>query len=212
MVAPVSGEQRLTKAKLLEFLRRLGNSARKPGACFLTGGSCAVLLGWRETTIDVHLKFDPEPPGVFDAIPALKRALAINVELASPAEFPPPLEGWRERSLYIGTFGCLQVFHYDFASQALSKLERGHVKDLEDVSEILRRRLATREEVLAHAEAIRLQLKRYPAVDEEIVRAASEKLPGRAIRCMTTCQAARFSTRDCGICRRAFAAWRPCSC
>ena len=45
----------LTKAKLLEFLHRLGNSARSSGACFITGGSSAVLDGWRESTIDVDL-------------------------------------------------------------------------------------------------------------------------------------------------------------
>jgi hypothetical protein len=124
-------------------------------------------LGWRETTIDVDLKFDPEPVGVFDAIPALKRDLLINVELASPADFIPPLVDWRERSPSIGKFGKLRVYHYDFLSQALSKLERGHVKDLLDVTEILRRKLATAEALLTHVEAIRPQLRRYPAVDEE---------------------------------------------
>jgi hypothetical protein len=46
-------------------------------------------LGWRDSTIDVDLSFDPEPDGVFDAIPALKRELSINVELASPLDFIP---------------------------------------------------------------------------------------------------------------------------
>ncbi len=159
--------EKLTKEKLLSFLARLGASARTPGVCFITGGSSAILLGWRETTIDVDLKFDPEPAGVFDAIPALKRELSINVELASPADFLPPLADWRARSRSIGSFGKLQVCHYDFLSQALSKLERGHVKDLLDATEMLRRRLVTAEGLLTHAEAIRPQLKRYPAVDEE---------------------------------------------
>src|SRR5439155_15992777 len=108
-----------------------------------------------------------EPGGVFDAIPALKRELSINVELAAPSDFIPPLADWRERSQWIGQFGKLQVYHYDFLSQALSKLERGHAKDLLDVTEMLRRRLVTAEALLTHAEAIRSQLKRYPAVDEE---------------------------------------------
>jgi len=159
--------EKLTKAKLLEFLARLGASARTPGACFITGGGSAILLGWRETTIDVDLRFDPEPAGVFDAIPVLKRELSINVELASPADFIPPLADWRERSRSIGEFGKLAVYHYDFLSQALSKLERGHAKDLLDVSEMLRRRLVTPKDLLSHAQAIRPQLKRYPAVDEE---------------------------------------------
>ena len=163
----VNGDPNLTKEKLLMFLDRLGASARSPGACFITGGGSALLLGWRETTIDIDLKFDPEPAGVFDAIPGLKRALHINVELAAPSDFLPPLEQWRERSRFIGKYGLVEVYHYDFLSQALSKLERGHVKDLLDVTEMLRRKLATPEELLAHAEAIRSEIKRYPAVDEE---------------------------------------------
>jgi hypothetical protein len=163
----MNGEQNLTKEKLLKFLDRLGASASTPGACFITGGGTALLLGWRETTIDIDLKFDPEPAGVFDAIPELKRALHINVELAAPSDFLPPLNQWRERSRFIGKYGQLETYHYDFVSQALSKLERGHDKDLLDVNEMLRLKLVTPEELLAHAEAIRPALRRYPAVDEE---------------------------------------------
>ena len=175
----MNGDQNLTKDKLLKFLERLGASARAPGACFITGGGSALLLGWRDTTIDIDLKFDPEPAGVFDAIPGLKRALHINVELAAPSDFLPPLKQWRERSKFIGKYGQLEVYHYDFLSQALSKLERGHAKDLLDVTEMLRRKLATPEELLAHAEAIRPEIKRYPAVDEEsFVRRVKEFLGG----------------------------------
>jgi hypothetical protein len=175
----MNGDQNLTKVKLVQFLERLGASARAPGTCFITGGGSALLLGWRDTTIDIDLKFDPEPAGVFDAIPGLKRSLQINVELAAPSDFLPPLKQWRERSRFIGKFGQLEVYHYDFHSQALSKLERGHAKDLLDVTEMLRRRLVTPEELLAHAEAIRPEIKRYPAVDEEsFVRRVKEFLGG----------------------------------
>ena len=125
------------------------------------------MVGWRETTIDVDLKFDPEPAGVFEAIPALKRALHINVELACPSDFLPALDQWRERSRFIDKFGQLEVFHYDFLSQALSKLERGHAKDLLDVTEMVRRKLVTADELLVQAEAIRPRLIRYPGVDED---------------------------------------------
>jgi hypothetical protein len=175
----MNGGPNLTKDKLLQFLERLGASARAPGTCFITGGGSALLLGWRDTTIDLDLKFDPEPAGVFDAIPGLKRALRINVELAAPSDFLPPLGQWRERSRFIGKFGLLEVYHYDFLSQALSKLERGHAKDLLDVTEMLRRKLVTPQALLDHAEAIRPQLKRYPAVDEEsFVRRVKEFVGG----------------------------------
>lgn len=175
----MNGDRNVTKEKLLTFLDRLGASARAPGTCFITGGGSALLLGWRDSTIDIDLKFDPEPPGVFDAIPGLKRSLHINVELAAPSDFLPPLKQWRERSRFIGKYGPLEVYHYDFVSQALSKLEREHGKDLIDVTEMLRRKLVMPDELLAHAEAIRPEIKRYPAVDEEsFVRRVKEFLGG----------------------------------
>ena len=162
----MSSDPTLTKEKLLRFLDRLGARARTPGACFITGGGSALLVGWRETTIDLDLRFDPEPVGVFEAIPELKRELQMHVELAAPSDFLPPLRDWRERSRFIGKYGALEVYHYDFVSQALSKLERGHAKDLLDVTEMLRRGLVTAAELRLHAEAIRPAMYRYPALDE----------------------------------------------
>jgi hypothetical protein len=163
----LTDDRLLTVAKLRMFFERLGASAHGPGACFITGGSSAILFGWRATAITVELKFDSEPAGVFDAIPTLKRELGINVKLACPSDFLPPLPGWRDRCRPIGTFGKLEIFHYDFASQALAKISRGHGKDLSDVNAMLRAGLVTKEQLLAEAEAIRPQLKRYPALDEE---------------------------------------------
>jgi hypothetical protein len=117
---------------------------------------------------------------VFEAIPKIKRDLIINVELAAPSDFLPPLPGWRERSRWVGTFGGLQVFHYDFVSQALAKIERGHSRDVLDVDEMLRRGLVKREELLANAEAIRPGLHRYPAIDEDSFIAAVKQFLERS--------------------------------
>ncbi len=42
--------------------------ARAGGRIYLTGGATAVLYGWREMTININLKPDPEPPGLFEAL------------------------------------------------------------------------------------------------------------------------------------------------
>ena len=47
----------------------------------------------RDATIDVDLKLDPEPRGIFDAIVCAKNALEVNLELASPDDFMPALSG-----------------------------------------------------------------------------------------------------------------------
>ena len=76
-------------------MEAFGREATGPGRVYLTGGSTAVLEGWREATVDVDLKLDPEPAGAFEAIAHLKDTLDINVELAAPDQFVPPLPGWQ---------------------------------------------------------------------------------------------------------------------
>jgi len=156
--------------RVRKFMKRLAEETRGAGDVFLTGGSSAVLLGWRKTTLDVDLELDPEPPGAFDAISRLKDELEINVELASPAHFIPTLPGWRERSRPIGVHGAIRFWHYDFYAQALSKIERGHAQDLGDVREMLNRKLVEPKELRCLFEAIVGKLKRYPAIDPDAFR------------------------------------------
>ena len=44
-----------TKERTLALLKHLGNHAKGPGRVYLTGGSTAVLIGWRKNTMDVDL-------------------------------------------------------------------------------------------------------------------------------------------------------------
>lgn len=111
----------------------LGKAVSGPGRIYLTGGATAVLYDWRQSTIDIDMKADPEPAGLFEAIVILKETLAINIELAAPDDFIPALPGWRERSLFITRSGELDFLHYDPYAQVLSKVERGHARDLQDV-------------------------------------------------------------------------------
>jgi hypothetical protein len=157
----------LNKQRLIEFLSQLGKRARSKGACYLTGGASALLVGWRESTLDVDLKFDPEPPGVFDAIAELKKSLQINVELASPDDFIPVTQEWKDKSPFVDQYGELSVYHFDFTAQALSKIERGHPKDLLDVREMLGRGLTSKAQLAAMLLAIRPSIRRYPALDED---------------------------------------------
>lgn len=116
-------------------------------------------------TIDIDLKADPEPSGFFEAIASLKDELSVNVELAAPDQFIPPLPGWRERSLFIVRHGELDFFHYDPYSQALSKLERGHSRDLADVTAMLRLGLIHNDKLEDLFGQIQQDMIRYPAVD-----------------------------------------------
>src|SRR6185369_1870055 len=90
--------RKVTIETLKEFMRELAAAAKSPGKVYFTGGATALLLGFREQTIDIDLKLDPEPGGVFEAIAMLKNRLNLNVELASPDDFIPSVADWRQRS------------------------------------------------------------------------------------------------------------------
>ncbi|MBY0492847.1 MAG: hypothetical protein K2Y23_01410 [Cyanobacteria bacterium] len=151
-------------------MRALGSAVQHQTRVYLTGGASAVLLGWRESTIDIDLTFVPEGDDVFRAIARLKDELRINVELASPAHFIPALPGWDGRSRFIGQEGQVAFYHYDFYSQALAKIERGHAQDRVDVAAMLASGLVERARLLDLFEQIFPELYRYPAIDPESFR------------------------------------------
>lgn len=159
----------IDEQRLRGFLEQFGRRVRGDGRLYLTGGATALLYGWRTTTVDIDLRLDPEPNGAFEAIRELKDELGVNVELASPADFLPPLPGWRERSLFVGRFGTVDVFHYDPYSQALGKIERGHERDLSDVQAMLARGLIDAARLRELYAQIRPQLIRYPAVEAAVL-------------------------------------------
>jgi hypothetical protein len=118
------------------------------------------------------LKPDPEPRGLFEALAALKDELDVNVELASPDQFIPPLPGWRERSLRIACHGSLDFYHYDFCGQALSELRCRHDRDLQDVRSMVRAKLIANDRLRELFTLIKPQLIRYPALDPASFEAA----------------------------------------
>ena len=104
----------LTADSLQSFMKALAVDARTPSRVYLVGGASAVLLGWRNSTIDVDLKIIPESDEILRALPRLKERLHINIELASPDDFIPELPGWQERSRFIQQESKLSFYHYDF--------------------------------------------------------------------------------------------------
>lgn len=160
--------------RIERFLQALGARTEEETACYLAGGATAVLVGWRDSTVDIDLRLVPEHDAVLRSLPELKDALELNVELASPGDFIPLPAGWKERSISVGRFGALLVLHLDPYAQALAKLERGHERDLADVDAMLERRLVERRRLLGLYEEIEPELYRFPAVDPPTFRAAVE--------------------------------------
>lgn len=152
--------------RLDAFLRALAREVREPHVVYLVGGASALVEAWRDSTIDLDLLPEPDSDDVLRAIATLKDRVDVNVELASPLDFLPPLRGWRERSPFVANHGSLTVRHLDFRLQALAKLERGLAQDRADVAAMLERELVTADELRAGLEEMRPSLFRFPAVDE----------------------------------------------
>jgi hypothetical protein len=167
---------RVTEPRLRAFMRALAREAREEGRIYLTGGASAVLLGWRESTLDVDLKIVPEHDRVLRAIPNLKETLDINVEQAAPDQFIPAVPGWQERSPFIAREGVLSFHHYDFYSQALAKIERGHEIDRRDVQDMIAAGFVNRAKLLELFAIIEPELYRFAAINPAAFRRRVESL------------------------------------
>lgn len=160
------------RARIEAFLAALAREATGDTDVYLVGGTSAVLVGWRPTTIDIDLVIRPESDPMLRAIPGLKERLSLNVELASPDQFIPVPAGWEERSPVIVRIGRVTFHHYDFTAQALAKIERGHARDLADVEAMRARGLITSAEVRRQFDLLEPLLYRFPAIDPPSFRRA----------------------------------------
>lgn len=143
---------------------------------YLTGGATAVLEGWRQSTVDIDVRFEPDSDAALSRIGEIKERLSLNVELASPLDFLPALPGWQERSLFRFREDNLEVFDFDPYSQALSKLERGFELDLEDVRSMVEGRRIEPRRLIDLFEEIEPELYRFPTVDPASLRQDVESL------------------------------------
>lgn len=168
--------EKVNAEQLERFMKEIGRVGKKNVRIYLVGGATAVLLGWREATIDIDLKVVPEADEIFRALPALKERLEINIEPASPDDFIPALPGWEERSRYIQREGNVEFFHYDFYAQALAKIERGFNTDMVDVRKMIEHGLVEPSRLLDLFSRIEDQLYKYPAVDEKSFRDEVEQV------------------------------------
>lgn len=162
--------QDTNRERIERLMAELGSAVRSAGSVYFTGGVSAVLLGWREMTMDVDLKAEPEPAGFFEALPHLKDTLDINIELAAPDQFVPMLPGWQGRSRFIARHGPVSFHHYDFYAQALAKIERDHARDRHDVAQMLATGLIERVRLREFFEETEAQLIRYPAIEAATFR------------------------------------------
>lgn len=140
----------ITTEKLEGFLEQLGRCYRHSGRLFLVGGSSLILVNAKNSTLDIDIKLDipnDHQNEFFRCLREISRQQKLPVEQASPDQFIPLPVGYENRHQFIGRYGSLDVFHFDFYSVALSKLHRGNEKDYQDVVKMVDQRLITIEQL-----------------------------------------------------------------
>lgn len=160
-------------------MQTLATHSREAIRVYFAGGATAVLLGWRDTTIDVDIRLEPESDDVLRAIPEIKESLQINVEFATPLDFIPVASDWRKRSQFISAHGNASYFHFDLYAQALAKLERGHTQDLADLKEMIAKGFVNPADAVEYFKAVEKHLYKYPALDAESFQTAVLEFFGR---------------------------------
>ena len=162
-------------ADILRLMQALGRRARGPGRVYFTGGATAVMKGWRDATVDIDIKLDPEPAGTFEAIGKIKEELKLNIELASPDQFIPDPPDSKSRAEFIGREGEVEFCHYDLYAQALAKIERGYARDLVDVTAMVTTRAIDTGLLAEIFAAIEPALLRFPAINADVFRQKLER-------------------------------------
>lgn len=127
------------------FLTELGRRFHQAGRVYLVGGAALVHAGVRPagsaTTQDIDIEVTSGD--MYQTIHQLKERLNLNVEFASPRDFIPLPHNWQTLSRYVGRYSSIDVFYFDFISIALSKIDRGNTRDLQDVTLLLQHHLIT---------------------------------------------------------------------
>jgi len=123
------------KKAIESFLQQLGRTFRKAGRLYLVGGAALVHAGVRPGfTQDINIQVGGANESEFIiGIQRLIQQMQINVEFASPQDFIPLPSQWEAHAQFVARYGQIDVFYFDFYSIALSKIERGTTRDIEDV-------------------------------------------------------------------------------
>lgn len=174
-----------TRPEIAAFLRELGRRFRGSGALYLVGGSILVYQGYRPRTadIDYRVELTSGDDGLFiQALRATQRAVNLNVEAASPADFIPLPRGWKDRSPFLIQEGGLVVYAFDPLSTALAKIERGQERDIDDVLALCRTGAVGVDEIMAGFEEIapRIETEALPRIREDDFRRKVDAFVRRA--------------------------------
>lgn len=135
----------ISRANIEQFLQTLGKHFQQPSNLYLAGEAALVHLGLRNgttSTLNVVIETTDEPMMV-TYIQRCAEQVHLSVDFTSPEDVVPIPWTWQDRSRYVGPYGYIDVFYFDFVSLALSNMLQGGEQNLNDVWLLVRQRLVT---------------------------------------------------------------------
>jgi hypothetical protein len=130
----------VTKQQVEQFLQDLGRAVRGRGRMYLLGGAALVHARVRcKPTQDIGLVVTRGD--LYQAARKVAQAMNIPIEFTSLSLWIPLPRQWETRSRYVGRYGKIDVFYLDFYAVALSKMNRGNDRDINDVKLLLQQGL-----------------------------------------------------------------------
>jgi hypothetical protein len=156
-----------TKADIDKLLNALGKVFRKPGRLYLAGGASLVHLGLLPgSTLDIDIVIETtDEDEMVKAIRQLVDQMQLNIKFSSPGDFIPLPSQWMAHAKYIGRYGSLDAFYFDFYSLALSKISRGSDRDLIDVKLLVQQHVITVEELDAAYQEVLPRVGKRPYIN-----------------------------------------------
>jgi hypothetical protein len=134
-----------SRANIEQFLQTLARYFQQPSNLYLIGEAALVHMGLRAgttNTLNLVIETADEPRMVL-YIQRCAEQLHLNVDFSSPENIIPIPWIWQDRSKYVGPYGYIDVFYFDFLSVALSSLVEGNEQDLNDIWLLIRQKIMT---------------------------------------------------------------------
>jgi hypothetical protein len=135
----------LSRANIEQFLHALARQFPQPSNLYLVSHAALVHLGLRSSTTNIlHLTIETaDEASMIAAIHRCAEALHLNVEFTSPKDALPIPWNWQDQSRYLGPYGYIDVFYFDFVSMALNGIVQGTRSDIHDVWLLVQQKIIT---------------------------------------------------------------------
>ena len=173
----------VTEPGCREFMRAIAAEAREPGRIYLAGGASVVLKALARKHGGYRHHDHPRERSNPSRNPRLEGTASRQRRTVVAGAFRSAVAGMgRPQPVHRRAKASIAFHHFDFYTQALSKIERAHRKDLLDVDSMIRDGLVDPKRLLALFEEVDDQLYRYPALNPPTLRAAVERLASAALQ------------------------------